>query len=558
MLTFIHTYTALSFPALVKSGLYREGDGIKLMHKPGFTPPNDFNSALKDGSPLFSLLKEKRPAFYVDRLQGGVGNTNKYNSDKKLLSQLRNTPGGSFFGFQMHEWASNLKSDMSRISAAAEENGVDVKNKSAFSAFMKSIAERRTDVFLEAYTPEEWEHRPISDSLSEFLSAADSLYKLRCAETEGLVFPADSYFMSPKTEIKYGARLLLPECGWQIPNMRVQAAYTRGMAKSAGIPWGIYWECWQNDESTGFTIPFSLREGQDEWLEDMLHKANGHELPFEKREYGGSSLSLMKRAWRYAYFSGARFFAEEYGVCNTFRSLDPAELGPYGEEKREFLRFAEKYPDTGAPYVPFALVLPEKLPMLDINFPEEWFGFRPDENAPYTGETTKRINEAVEIIFGKKGKHGNQGHVLKSAGMPDVFDIIHENSETLSSYEYLIDLTNGPSFRAKHKNVVSIKEADELLNELLPVRINGGLHTAYSKTPGGWLVLCMNNDGVLHSAFSPDVLLSEADVKTKIETNKKTPYIEKLDGEGELKAEGNGLYVSLGAGQWMLLMIREN
>ena len=128
MFHFIHTYTEDSFPGLVSSGLWRVGDGLKLMHKPGFLPPHDFNSAVAPGAPLERLLRELRCPFYIDRLQGGIGFTKTYPYDPALLAHYRDMPGGQFFGFQMHEWASNLRSDEKRIRELCErENPIEME-----------------------------------------------------------------------------------------------------------------------------------------------------------------------------------------------------------------------------------------------------------------------------------------------------------------------------------------------------------------------------------------------------------------------------------------------
>ena len=106
-------------------------------------------------------------------------------------------------------------------------------------------------LFLEAYPAREWANEPPFYGLSSFLAAAYRLYRRRNGETGGMLLPADSYFMAFRAELENGARLLLPEAGWQIPNLRMQLAFARGMANAFGVPWGIYWECWQNMSSGG-------------------------------------------------------------------------------------------------------------------------------------------------------------------------------------------------------------------------------------------------------------------------------------------------------------------
>ena len=552
---FIHTYTEQAFPALAISGLWREGDGLKLMHKPASVPPFDFNTAAAVGSPLERLLAELRCPFYVDRLQGGVCYPLTYHFDPGLITHLRELLGDRFLGFQIHEWASNLHSDQQRILALCEKEGVDAADPAARGKLLELVRQGEKDLFLEAYPPRVWAERPLFTDLSGFLREAETLYRRRRAETGGLLFPADSYYPAPKWEIAHGATMLLPEIGWQIPNLRAQIAYTRGMASGGGLPWGVYYECWQNTEGYGFTIPYSLRAGQDEWLEDQLHTGNGAGLPMERRERGGSSLSLMARAWRYAYFSGASVIGEEYGVCNTFRDLTSAELSPYGEVKKAFLRFTERFPNVGVPFKPIAAVLPKELPMVDIRFPEQWFDFPAAAHPALRPEDTGRINEAVKRLFGAQGQHGNYGHVLKNGGWPDVIDLIHADTPSLESYGWLIDLTGDPAFAKTHRNLVPIEAAERLSRSLLPVLIDGDLHTAYNKTADGWLILCMNHDGVLHDGLKPDEFLPEAAVHAPIRFTEKPFAIRLLDGDGTLTENGSDWALTLRAGEWALLAL---
>ena len=555
MLTFLHTYTADSFRGLIRSGLWRTGDGLKLMHKPAFRPPHDFNTVAVPGAPLERLLAELRCPFYIDRLQGGVGCDRRYPYDRSLLARYTELLGDRFFGLQIHEWASNLRSDQERISELFRKEGENEKDPAAWARLWARICSGETPLFLEAYTAEEWKRRALPEGLGGFLRDAKALYALRARETGAPIFPADSYFMAPRIELENGARLLLPEAGWQIPNLRAQIALTRGMANAAGVPWGVYYECWQNTENAGFTIPFSLREGQDEWIEDLLTKANGAELPPERREHGGSSLSLAARAWRLAYFSGARYIAEEYGVCNTFRDLDDFTLSPYGEMKRGFLRFTEAFPDPGEPFVPVAAVLPKEMEIFDETLGGDYLRYPFSDSAcPLPPDRMRRYLAEMHALFGAPGHAGNMGHVLKNGGLPAVCDLVYEDMpEALSRYDLLIDLT-GKGELAKRYRVADAAGAVRLLEELLPCRVGGGLFAAYNRLPDGWFVLVMNNDGVFHDGFRPDVLLPEATVDTPLVLRGGLTAA-KAAGDGALALSGNTYRVTLRAGEWLLLRL---
>ena len=555
MIAFMHTYAENVFPALVKNNLWREGDGLKLMHKPGFLPPYDFNLIAAAGGKLETLLRDLRCPFYIDRLQGGLGRTDIYPYDITLTRYYESLLGERFLGFQMHEWASNLRSDEKRIRELIQKEGVEARDPAAWERLWDRVQAGTLPLFLEAYTAAEWRKRPLFSGLSSFLKETRLLYDKRVRNTPGNLIPADSYYMAHRTEIENGAKLLLPEAGWQIPNLRAQLAFTRGMAKAANVPWGIYYECWQNTEGYGFTIPYALRQGQDEWREDLLTKANGAALPFEKREHGGSSLSLLARAWRLAYFSGAGCLAEEYGVCNTFRDLKEAALSPYGEAKRDFLRFTEAFPDIGTPFTPVAVVLPKTMELLDITFGDRWLDYPlSSQGSPLTQAQWQVFRHTMETVFGSAGAHGNMGHVLKCGGLPGVCDIVYEDTPDINKYEYLIDLTFDGAFANTHRNVVSPAQADALLDSLLPCRTGGGLFAAYNRTASGWRVLVMNNDGIRHDDFLPDEKIKDAAVRTALAV-KPGLTVRRAAGEGELIKGGDAYTLALDAGDWILLTL---
>ena len=563
MFTFIHTFTPESWEVLNKSGLFREGDGLKIMHKPYLSEDISFNKAANEESKLFKILSEIKCPFYIDRLQGGIPLPNWYEYDKNLLAKYKNVLGENFWGFQMHEWASNYRSDCRRIDLFYEKIGFDKsekeKRKEAWKILKDNnlIVDKHTQnvysgekLLLEAYTPEEWADAVDPKSTDELLTELNKLYKKRVDYTENLLFPANSHFMASRIEIANGAKRLMPEVGWQISDMRIQMAYTRGMAKWASIPWGIYYECWCDTEGYGLTIPFSLRKGQDEWHENQLTRGSGADKCTEERVNGGSSRSLQERAWRYAYFSGASFMGEEYGVCNTFYDYDSTELSPYGKVKYDFLKFTEKYPDLGKTYTPFAIVLPADMPILEINFSDKYLGFD-YKNTEHLIYLRKTLSE----IFGHDGAYGNQSHVLKDGKYPDVFDIIHEDQDdAIKNYEYLIDLTGDENLSKKYNNIVKLSEIDDILSRILPIKVEGDIHAIYNKTENGIIALIINNDGVVYNNFKGDIFIPEATKQAEIICKQNIEIIEKSSNV-VFEKTGNGYNLTLGAGQWIMIKI---
>lgn len=64
--------------------------------------------AKKDGK-LFKLISDNNYPWYIDRLQGG-GYIDEYQYNTELIDSL-----GNFYGFQMHEWISNMRSDYFKL-----------------------------------------------------------------------------------------------------------------------------------------------------------------------------------------------------------------------------------------------------------------------------------------------------------------------------------------------------------------------------------------------------------------------------------------------------------
>ena len=89
MFSFIHTYTPYSWEGMIKNGLVRPGDGLKIIHKVHYPYKESFNMIAAPGTTLYNTVKALGGPFYIDRLQGGVSFPWKYDYDKKLLNEYR-------------------------------------------------------------------------------------------------------------------------------------------------------------------------------------------------------------------------------------------------------------------------------------------------------------------------------------------------------------------------------------------------------------------------------------------------------------------------------------
>ncbi len=564
MFRFIHTYTEESFPGLAAKGLWREGDGLKLMHTNYLPAERSFNEIAKIGGLLHQRLSELQCPFYIDRYQGGIPFPYKYEYDKELLNHYREQLGENFWGFQIHEWASNYEGENCRVMEAKQRW---LKEHGSLAGMWEYYREAvKTDpmaLFVEAWSVDEWAQKEHPADVEAFVRDLYMLWEKRAEETGCALIPADSAYLAPKIELQFGAKLLLPEIGWQIEGTRAQVAYTRGMAKAAGVPWGVYYECWGlvQDGPDELTIPYAANTADNEWTEtelrdDIIRRTSGH------TENGGSSRSLQERCWVYAYFSGAQVIGEEYGVCNTFRNYTDYELSEYGLVKKRFLDFTTNHPDLGKTYTPIAIAIPAEMPIWALEGSvTSYIGFPLAQMKGDFAEKVKYSRRMVRQLLYKYrpgyDTKGHDAHCMMNGAFPDVFDMIHGDMEdALKEYEYIIDLTGDPVFAASHDNIVALDELDNCLKAVLPCSFSEEVHAVYNRTATGWNVLVMNNQGIERSAINGEYGLKEFSIQANVAMQRSTTEIEKLEGNGKLIRKNNGYTVVLDAGQWLILTIK--
>ena len=121
MLKFFHGYHPDVWDALVKSGMMTEYDGVRIPQDITIREYKQFNNVAKLGGHLHKFMLEHKCPFYIDRFQGGIPFPYAYDFDKELLEEYKNLLGENFWGFQMHEWASNYRGEMERVEEALKE-----------------------------------------------------------------------------------------------------------------------------------------------------------------------------------------------------------------------------------------------------------------------------------------------------------------------------------------------------------------------------------------------------------------------------------------------------
>lgn len=362
MLKFIHGYDARYWPGLEKNGLLNKNSGIKI-HQHFATPENEkFNVIAAEGGKLYELVRENAYPFYIDRFLGGTFYS-KYDYDLSLLRKYKDMLGKWFLGIQMHEWGFILNLDWKMIRRLLAHTPPPWTEQQIYEA-VKAESSCPWCIALGCGSAYEFSQKKHPETWQKHLEAMREFFKLRQDEVDGLLLPCDSYELATAMEYKLGARTVMPEVGAQISLMRLQVAVARGMSKAYKRIWGTYYEPWGGQP---FGACRFFEEPFNEWRLDnsifpydfSLNGANG-----------GSSRALQRRIYYYSLMSGAHFLSEEWGISNTFYNWHDYVLTPYGEIKKEFIGFAEKYPAI-EPFVPFAIVLPREFENIDLQYINE-------------------------------------------------------------------------------------------------------------------------------------------------------------------------------------------
>lgn len=551
MLTFIHGFLEEQFPALVRSGLYGSDCGLKLTQCGRHTvdAPRHFNRTAAVGGMLEQAVKESGNYFYIDRLMGGTVYY-RYPWDRDLLRHYSDMLGDHFLGFQLHEWASNLRQDWKRLQSVmgcpAPWTAPDM-----VAALHKAFPQLGKTVYLEAGSPHDFDGKIPPADAAAFGQAAQDLLIREMAEAGGRIVAADSYFMTVRQEVAAGVRHLMPEVGSQIPLTRVQTALYRGMARAFGRTFGTYYEPWGGE-------PFACcnynTDGVNEWRADPTEASEPSDSVFSVLgETGGSSRALQKRIYFHSLFAGAGYISDEHGTCNTFRDHRDFELSAYGMVKKEFLSFLRSHPEAGDIVTPIALLLPRSMPVPDIAY----LSARNDEPAWLDGyvidgstlEEARAVRRNLRAIFTAEApRFGNEGHALTNSAYPDAFDILWEDApaDVLSRYTCVLPLTGNTEELLAAVDAVLVRE--------LPLRAEGACEAMFDRIEGGYLLALLHNEGVERTQAFGDRFLPEAASSVVLHPLRGLT-VEPVLGGGDLAAEDGVWRLTLAPGSITVLRI---
>lgn len=543
MFTYFHGYYPGLFTQYDKSGLLNKNSGVRFCQSIDIDESLKFNNLAAKGGELYNLVKYNNLPFYIDRLQGGCF-IEKYPYDKELIKEYKNFLNDKFFGFQMHEWSGNYFSDIKRIEACGcTEWTKDAIQKALLGKF------KFNHIYLESMSADEIASFKKAENHKEYIKVLEWLFEDRQKYADGDLLTCNSSFQPLNLEFKRGLKRTMPEIGAQTPDARFQLAYARGMSKAYGAQFGAYYEPWGGS-------PFSTccyhRNGKNEW------NIENESFPFSAMgENGGSSRSLQERLHMYAYFAGAQFISEEWGVCNTFYDWNDFELTPYGKVKRDFIKFTEKYSDIGTPVTPIAVVLPENLLIFDSLHTKEntYIGF--DLENPRAKEINN-IRKVLHKLFCESGEmSGNETMTLLNCTLPDVIDVVHADKFNYNDYEYFVDLSGCSEFSNKYASkICKPDDLPAILDKILPFTAHGNAMKQLTKlSDGSYYLLLSNNSGVERSVGGGEKFLQDANSVVNITLKNGYSFVKK-EGEGSLHLNNDNTYtINIPAGKWILCHI---
>lgn len=523
-----------TWDAQVKAGLVRPWDGIRFNESIELEDDHKFNDLAAEGGKLFEIISSRGTPFYIDRLQGGCY-IEDYPYDADLVKKYEDVLGENFWGFQMHEWMSNYSSDLKKLNGVEDWTEEKIK-----AAIFKKYP--YTHLFLESMNLKEMTENGRPESFEEYSENTERLLEDRMKRTHGRLVTCDSYYLAFPLEARNGVGRMMAEVGAQTRDTRFQLSFLRGIARSSGTHFGAYYEPWGGR-------PFSAccyqRDGLNEWNE------TNDSFPYATAGgNGGSSRSLQRRIHLYAYMAGAEFISEEWGMCNTFYDWKDFELTPYGEVKRDFLRFTEKYPDVSELMTPVCVVLPAELDFVENIYTDSnaIAGFIPKGTL---ADKMTGIRKTLRAIFTESDEmQGDETEVLRNCKAFDAVDVTTADFFDAGKYDFIVDLTYDADFAERYKDrIITADMVGEAIEKSMPVSCKGSALKMLAKCGGGYYLMLLNNSGVIRSVADGEQYIAEEE-KTVTVVPKGGLKLSKLEGNGEMKTSRDGFEVVIPVGGW--------
>jgi hypothetical protein len=489
---FLFGYDPIYWRGLRKHGLVDEYAGARLIQCL-FTPRHRcFNQFAAPGGCLHEEVWLQRRPLLIDRGCGGI-NYEDYPFDGRLLDAYARRLGDRFLGVQLHEWVCNTGNDWDRISRMwPKDRPVELK------PLQEAFDWRTPATCLETGDPHDFVGQRFPRTPEEFALACRGFFRRKLKDFHGHLASVPSTGLGHAKAMRWGAQVVMPEHGHHIPMARIHTAAARGAVRQEGRgSFGSYFAPWANSpDSVICYTPFSLWYSPAEALCGEAFKWRGN---------GGCSRAFQRRLFWWAYLTGARFLAEEWGPENTFFDWKGFDLTSYGQVVVDFLDFVRSH-GRGRLVTPAAVVIDREGFCLDTYFlagqRKKWLGFyEPTAHQQAMSEFFR------QLIGHKDSPPNDDARVLPASPMPDAFDVVLDDApaEFLSRYAVLAYVGERPDrFRRKLRGCSAqsifledpartAREFTEATLARLPLRVEG---------PVNWL-LCRKKDSLQVGIFNP-------------------------------------------------------
>jgi hypothetical protein len=349
---------------------------------------------------------------------------------------------------------------------------------------------------------------------------------------------------------EWGARCVGLEVGENIAFTQSKLAFARGASRQWQKPWSVQVSPWFGGACTT-SGPLRMEGGGARGLD------------------AGHSLSFYERMWLHAWFAGASMVTPENSIAIFFENAEaPWALTSHGRKAAEVFAFMQEH-DRGVPYTPVAIVL-DHLAGYNAYMDKPWGILKPTTGDRAVRDLfdfqlfpesdhihAKPFPENPELSYLRPTPYGEMFDVLLSSAPAEVLssypvillagdiefdksfvaaleESLHHGSRVLVSrahraalgsrfdrmagkgdVEVLADWINPVTGRP---TVISHARLAELSQELLPIKVTGGaIQYEINRSPHGWTIELINNQGVVKFRDKPAVMDPRAVVHVRLE-----------------------------------------
>ncbi len=150
---------------------------------------------------------------------------------------------------------------------------------------------------------------------------------------------------------------------------------------------------------------------------------------------------------------------------------------------------------------------------------------------------------------------GCESATIINSDIPDCIDVIHEDYIDLyEDYKFFVDLTGNLEFYRNHR-CISVEEAPELLKNLLPCEVSGGVYWFVNKTADGWLLVMFNNSGIERSVEKGEYVLPQGTREVTVRLKNGQNLIV-LEGTDDIHLKNGTYHFKLQPGFWFLAIFK--